>query len=160
MATFKLKEDEYLNYYKFTYGSKKNKLIWFWIIFSIIIILTFYFGQYLFAGFLVIAALILTYLNKIKYTEEFRYKNNPFLNNTVNLELYEENYKIKVKENELNLSIKEVAKVEDLKDHYRIDHKCGNSLIIPKSCLDEKELKQMNKYKSKKPSKKWQVPMY
>ncbi len=160
MATYQLKKEEYLNYYKSAHGSKKFKIIRFWLIFIIIVTVSFYFEQYLFSGFLILAAIILSYLMKIKLTEESRYDNNPFLNSKIQLELYEESFNIKVKENELILSVKEIGKVEDLKEHYRIDHKCGNELIIPKESLDENELKQMKIYRRKKPANKWKIPMW
>lgn len=160
MANYKIKKEEFLKYYKSSSGSKKYKIIRFWIIFSIIISISFYFGQYLFSVFLIVLAVIFTYMIKIKFTEEFRYDNNPFLNSKINLELNEEFYRVTVKENDMTLSVKEIGKVEDLKDHYRIDHKCGNGLIVPKNILSEQELKIIKYYKRKNPKSKWKIQMW
>ena len=85
--------------------------------------------------------------------EQSRLLNNPFSLGPYEVDLRLDSYTVRVGKTELHLGLEELGVAHDFGDHYRLDHKCGFVLYLPKSSLSDTEEQVIASYREKFPGR-------
>ena len=68
-----------------------------------------------------------------------RRSNNPYAHGPFQIEFFDDHYELRVGDTEMKLHLNEMGRVHDFNDHYRLDHKSGVCIHIPKRALSVDE---------------------
>ena len=148
MAEFKLTEDEYKTA-RWLRPIALWKKVTIWVIFILLMVLSIVGKQYAFSLlWLVLGSFVYisTNISRMKM-ERNRTANNPFALGPFFLEFQEKSYLVCMGQSKFDLSFDQLGRVHEIGDMYRLDHKSGFSLSIPKRALSNDELEVIKKLK-------------
>lgn len=154
MAVFTLSAEEYARFRRDLLSQPKKRHIKKslpYIILVGLIILSFIFGQYAFAGVIILLALFIFWSigGGLKKEALRKYKKSRFLNNEIFVEFSDRIYKVRMGLNNLNLAVTDLSLVRALSESYCLMHKSGIELFIPYRALSDEEKGFLEKYRKR-----------
>ena len=163
MANFSLTVDEFKNANFSPIGRPWKRAIA-WSVGGLILIGSGLVGQHAFSVMwsVLLVFIYLTFYRMTPRIEANRIKNNPFALGPFELQLRPDSYTIRVGKTELNLALAEFGLAHDFKTHYRLDHKSGVALVVPKRALSAEEVNTIETYRKRFPGapENTQIPAY
>ncbi len=154
MARYELTVEEYRRYNHSPIARPWKRYLA-WSIGLVVLTTSLFVGQYAFS--VLWAALLVfvffTFHRMAPRIEANRLANNPFARGPFEVEFRPESYVVRVGETELRLNLSEFGLAHDLKNHYRLDHKSGFVLEIPKRALSEEEEAIISSYRARFPGR-------
>ena len=148
MAKYEISVSEYR---QFTFvpavTSWKQKLAW--AISLSLLITSLVVGQYAFSAVwsLLLVFVYVTFYRFVPRSQLDRLSNNPFALGPFEVEFSDEAYTVRVRDSVLRLSKEDLGRVNDMDDHYRLDHKSMCVLYVPKRALSESEIGVIESYR-------------